>query len=100
MNLFAFKKYKIKGLINKELKKNLIKYFLSNQYKNFKSNKIMKFIYRNKFYYKYYSVSFLRRSGIVSGNCRSVFRLFKLSRYFFKYYEYNEIISGLSKIFF
>jgi ribosomal protein S14 len=97
MNIFAFKKYKIKGLINKELKKNLIKYFLSNQYKNFKSNKIMKFIYRNKFYYKYYSVSFFRRSCILSGNCRSVFRLFKLSRYLCRYYASNGLISGLRK---
>jgi len=97
MNLFAFKKYKIKGLINKELKKNLIKYFLSNQYKNFKSNKIMKFIYRNKFYYKYYSVSFFRRSCILSGNCRSVSRLFKLSRYLCRYYASNGLISGLRK---
>ena len=97
MNIFAFKKYKIKGLINKELKKNLIKYFLSNQNKNFKSNKIIKFIYRNKFYYKYYSVSFFRRSCILSGNCRSVFRLFKLSRYLCRHYASNGLMSGLRK---
>ena len=54
MNIFAFKKYKIKYMITKELKKNLVKFFLANQYKNFKSNKIIKFIYRNKYYYKYY----------------------------------------------
>jgi ribosomal protein S14 len=97
MNIFAFKKYKLKNLINKELKKNLIKYFLSNQYRNFKSNKIIKFIYRNKFFYKYNSISFFRRSCLVSGNCRSVFRFFKLSRYHCKYYASNGYISGLRK---
>ncbi len=52
MNIYNFKKYNIKLLINKELKKNLVKYFLSNQYKNFSSNKIIKYIYRNKIFYK------------------------------------------------
>ena len=97
MNIFTFKKYNIKSLYNKELKKNLIKYFLSNQYNNFKSNKIIKFIYRNKFYYKYNSVSFFRRSCLISGNCRSVFRFFKLSRYLCKHYASNGYIVGLRK---
>jgi len=97
MNIFAFKKYKIKNLINKELKKNLVKYFLSNQYKNFKSNKIIQFIYRNQIFYKYYSISFFRRSCLISGNCRSVFRFFKLSRYLCKYYASNGYIVGLRK---
>ena len=95
MNIFAFKKYKIKVLINKELKKNIIKYFLLNQSKNFKSNKIIKFIYRNKFYYKYSSISFFRRNCLISGNSKSVFRLFKLSRYHCKYYASNGYIVGL-----
>lgn len=97
MNIFAFKKYNIKYLVNKELKKNLIKYFLLNQSKNFKSNKIIKFIYRNKFFYKYSSISFFRRSCILSGNCRSVFRFFKLSRHLCKHYASNGYISGLRK---
>jgi len=97
MNIFVFKKYNMKSLINKELKKNLIKYFLSNQYKNFRSNKIIKFIYRNKFYYKYSSISFFRRSCLISGNCKSVFRFFKLSRYHCRYYVSNGYISGLRK---
>jgi len=97
MNIFAFKKYKIKGLINKELKKNLIKYFLSNQYKNFKSNNIIKFIYRNKFYYKYMSLSFFRRHCLHSGNGKSTFRFFKLSRYLCKHYASNGFITGLRK---
>jgi ribosomal protein S14 len=97
MNIFTFKKYNIKRLYKKELKKNLIKYFLSNQYNNFKSNKIIKFIYRNKFYYKYSSISFFRRSCLISGNCRSVFQFFKLSRYLCKYYASNGYIVGLRK---
>jgi ribosomal protein S14 len=97
MNIFTFKKYNIKRLYNKELKKNLIKYFLSNQYNNFKSNKIIKFIYRNKFYYKYSSISFFRRTCLISGNCRSVFRFFKLSRYLCKHYASNGYIVGLRK---
>ena len=97
MNIFAFKKYKIDFLIKKELKKNIIKFFLNNQYKNFKSNKIIKFIYRNKFYYKYSSISFFRRSCLLSGNCRSVFRFFKLSRFLCRFYASNGFIVGLRK---
>lgn len=97
MSIFAFKKYKIKKLIIKELKKNLVKYFLSNQHYNFKSNKIIKFIYRNKFYYKYMSISFFRRNCILSGNCKSIFRFFKLSRYHCRYYASNGFIVGLRK---
>jgi ribosomal protein S14 len=97
MNIFAFKKYKIQLLINKELKKNIIKFFLSNQYNNFKSRNIMKFIYRNKYYYKYSSISFFRRSCILSGDSRSVSRFFKLSRYLCRYYASNGFISGLRK---
>ena|ERR1700761_849376 len=97
MNIFAFNKYEIKILIKKELKKNLIKYFLSNQYKNFKSNKVIKLIYRNKIYYKYSSISFFRRSCVLSGNCKSVSRFFKLSRYLCRYYASNGFIVGLRK---
>jgi ribosomal protein S14 len=97
MNIFAFNKYNIKHLKNKELKKNLIKYFLSNQYNNFKSNKIIKFIYRNRFYYKYSSISFFRRNCLISGNCKSIFRFFKLSRYLCKYYASNGFLPGLRK---
>lgn len=97
MNIFAFKKYKVNQMVNKELKKNLIKYFLLNQYKNFKSNKIMKFIYRNKFYYKYSSRSFFRRCCLLSGNGKSVFRFFKLSRFLCRYYGSNGYLGGLRK---
>jgi len=97
MNKYTFIKYNIKFMIKRELKKNLIKFFLVNQYKNFKSNKIMKFIYRYKIYYKYSSIAFFRRSCILSGNCRSVFRFFKLSRYLGRYYASNGFIMGLRK---
>jgi ribosomal protein S14 len=97
MNIYNFKKYNIRLLINKELKKNLVKYFLSNQYKNFSSNKIIKCIYRNKIFNKYSSLSFFRRSCILSGNCRSVNRFFKLSRYLCRYYASNGFIMGLRK---
>ena len=97
MNIFAFKKFKLNKMIKKELKKNLIKFFLANQYNNFKSNKIIKFIYRNEYYYKYASISFFRRSCLLSGNCKSVFRFFKLSRYLCRYYASNGFISGLRK---
>src|ERR1700742_2079549 len=97
MNIFAFKKYNIIYLVNKELKKNLVKFFLANQSKNFKSNKIIKFIYRNKYYYKYSSISFFRRSCILSGNCRSVFRFFKLSSYLCRYYASIGYIVALHK---
>lgn len=97
MNIFAFKKYKIEILVNKEVKKNIVKYFLSNQYKNFRSNKIIQFLYRNKIYYKYSSISFFRRNCLLSGNSKSVFRLFKLDRFLCRYYASNGFISGLRK---
>jgi len=97
MNICCFKKYKLNILRRKELKKNIIKYFLSNQYNKFQSNKIIKFIYRNKFYYKYMSLSFFRRNCLLSGNGKSIFRFFKLSRYLCKHYASNGIITGLRK---
>lgn len=97
MRIYNFKKYKINKMISKELKKNLIKFFLANQYNKFKSNKIIKFIYRNKFYYKFSSISYFRRSCILSGNCRSVFRHFKLSRYLCRLYASNGYLVGLRK---
>lgn len=97
MNIFAFGKYNLKYMLKKELKKNLLKFFLANQYKNFRSNKIIKFIYRNKFYYKYSSISFFRRNCLISGNSKSVSRFFKLSRYLCRYYASNGFITGLRK---
>lgn len=97
MRIYNFKKYKINQMISKELKKNLIKFFLSNKYNEFKSKKIINFIYRNKIYNKFSSISFFRRSCIQSGSCRSVSRHFKLSRYLCRYYASNGFFSGLRK---
>lgn len=97
MRIYNFKKYKINLMIRKELKKNLIKFFLANKYNKFKSKKIINFIYRNQFFFKFSSISFFRRSCIVSGNCRSVSRHFKLSRYLCRYYASNGYLVGLRK---
>jgi len=97
MHIHSFNKYKINLMLNKELKKNLVKFFLANKSCEFKSNKIMRFVYRNKYYYKYSSISFFRRSCILSGNCRSIFRFFRFSRYLGKYFANNGLIMGLRK---
>jgi ribosomal protein S14 len=97
MNIYTFKKYNIKLFVNKELKRNLVKFFLINQYRNFRSNKIIKNIYRNRYFYKYSSISFFRRSCLLSGNCKSVFRFFKLSRHLCRFYASNGFIMGLRK---
>lgn len=97
MNMHRFEKYRIDILVKKELKKNLVKFFFSNQCRNFRSNKIVKYIYRNKIFNKYSSISFFRRSCLISGNSRSVSRFFKLSRYLCRYYASNGFVMGLRK---
>jgi ribosomal protein S14 len=97
MTIYSFNKFKIKKSINKEMKKNLIKYYLSNQYSNLKSKKIIKFAYINLYFYKYSSISFFRRSCLVTGNCKSVFSFFKLSRYTARSYASKGLIIGLRK---
>lgn len=81
MNLYTFNKFKIKIMIKKEIKKNIIKYFLINKYSNFKSNKIIKWTYKNLYFYKFSSISYFCRSCLITGNCKAVSRFFKLSRY-------------------
>lgn len=97
MNLHNFKKFNIKKLIIKELYKNLVKFFISNKYSLLKSDKIIKIAYRNNYFYKNSSISFFRRSCIRSGNCRSVFRFFKMSRYLCKFYASNGFLVGIRK---
>src|SRR3954470_6567440 len=97
MNLFTFGKFKLNLMKRKELKKNINKFYLSNKYSSFKSNKIIKNIYRNKYFYKYSSISYYRRSCLVTGNCRSVFKFFKLSRYTCKANASNGLLVGLRK---
>jgi hypothetical protein len=57
-------KFELEKMKKKELKKNLSKFILLNKYSNFKSNIIIKMIYRNFYFYKYSSISFFRRSCV------------------------------------
>ena len=97
MNIFTFNKFNLNKMKSKELKKNIIKFYLSNKYSILKSNKIIKIAYRNLYFYKYSSISYFRRSCLVTGNCRSVSRFFKLSRYTSRYYASNGFFNGLRK---
>ena len=97
MNIFTFNKFDTKNLKKKELKKNITKFYLSNKYSILKSDKIIKKAYQNLYYNKYSSVSYFRRSCLVTGNCRSVFRFFKLSRYTCRLYASNGLLTGLRK---
>jgi len=97
MTLHSFNKFKINIMLKKEFKKNIIKFYLSNKYSNLKSNKIINLAYKNMFFYKYASISFFRKSCLVTGNCRSVSFFFKLSRYTIRTYLSKGIVSGLRK---
>ena len=97
MRLHSFNKFNIKLMKLKEVKKNLSKFYLSNKYSILKSNKIIKMIYRNLYFYKYSSKSYYRTSCLITGNCRSVFRFFKLSRYTSRNYASNGLLTGLRK---
>jgi ribosomal protein S14 len=97
MTKHSFKKFQINYLVNKELKKNLIKFFLSNNYSNFKSKKIINLIYKNLYFYKYASISFFKRSCLFTGNCKSVFCFFKLSRYVLRTVASKGVLIGLRK---
>ena len=97
MNIHNFNKFNTKIMIQKELNKNLTKFFISNYYRILKSNKIIKIAYRNKYYTKNASTSFFRRSCLKLGNCRSVFRFFKMSRYACRYFALNGFLTGVRK---
>lgn len=97
MNKSNFFKFKTKLMIIKEVYTNLTKYFISNKYKILKSNKIIKIAYRNKYFAKNASISFFRRSCLRLGNCRSVFRFFKMSRYICRHYASNGFFTGIRK---
>lgn len=79
MNKNKFELIKMK---RKELKKNLSKFILLNKSNSLKSDKIIKIVYRNYYFYKYSSISFFRRSCVVTMWSRSVFRFFKFCRYY------------------
>lgn len=97
MNLHNFSKFHTSKMITKEINKNLVKFFISNKHASLKSDKIIKIAYRNFYFYKNSSTSFFRRSCIRSGNCRSVFRFFKMSRYLCRFYASNGFFVGVSK---
>ena len=97
MNIHNFNKFNTKRMIHKELHKNLIKYFIPNYYSILKSNQIIKIAYRNNYYTKNASTSFFRRSCLKLGNCRSVFRFFKMSRFMCRHYALNGFLYGLRK---
>lgn len=97
MNSKNFLKFNTKIMIEKEMHKNLTKFFISNKYKILKSKNIIKIAYRNNYFLKQASVSFFRRSCLFLGTCRSVFRFFKMSRYMCKYYASYGFLTGLRK---
>jgi ribosomal protein S14 len=97
MRIFTFNKYKISFMKKNELKKNITKFYLSNKYSILKSDKIIKKAYKNGYFNKYSSTSFFRRSCLITGNCRSVSRFFKLSRYTSKEFASNGLLTGLRK---
>ena len=97
MRISNFKKFDLNRMINKELNKNLVKYFISNNYSILKSDKITKIAYKNFYFFKLSSKSFFRRSCIRTGLCRSVFRFFKLSRYLCRHFASNALFIGVSK---
>jgi ribosomal protein S14 len=97
MNSKNVAKFNTKIMIEKEINKNLTKFFIANNYKILKSKKIIKIAYRNNYFLKQASVSFFRRSCLFLGTCRSVFRFFKMSRYMCKYYASHGFLTGLRK---
>lgn len=60
------KKFEINKMQKKELKKNLSKFILLNKYSSLKSDKIIKMAYKNFYFYKYSSISFFRRSCVIT----------------------------------
>jgi ribosomal protein S14 len=97
MNIFTFNKINLNLMQSKELNHNLVKFILSNKYSILKSKKIIKMAYKNLYFYKFSSISYFRKSCLISGNCRSVFKFFKLSRYICKQYASNGLFTGLRK---
>jgi len=80
-----------------ELKKSVSKMLLSGCFSKFKSLNFYIYLGKHKYFNKYSSISFFRRSCVYSGICRSVFRKFKLNRYKVKLYAANGLLNGLRK---
>jgi ribosomal protein S14 len=98
MHLSNFKKYRrlVKLMCVVELKKNCAKAILHSKYKCFKSINFYRSISKTLLNKKS-SISFFRRSCLITGNCRSVSRKFKMVRHFCKHYASYGLISGLRK---
>jgi ribosomal protein S14 len=98
MHLSNFNKYRnqIKRVIALEITQKCAKALLCNKYKEFKSIKLYRYISKS-ILHKNSSLSFYRRSCLKTGNCRSVFRKFKMVRHFCKSYASYGFISGLRK---
>lgn len=97
MKISNFSKFDIKNMVSTEIYKNLTKFFLANKYKLLKSDIIIKKAYKNKYFLKKSSISFFRRACLRLGNCRSVFRFFKMSRFTCRYFASNGLLYGLRK---
>jgi ribosomal protein S14 len=97
MHLSNFGKYRklVKHLIPIELRKNCAKGILSNKYAIFKSLNFFRRV--SKILLKKTSISFYRRSCLMTGNCRSVSRKFKMVRHFCKAYASSGFLIGLRK---
>jgi len=97
MHLSNFKKYDVNLMELLELKKNVSKMVLSGCFNKFRSLRFIKYLGRLKYFNKFSSISYFRRSCIYSGICRSVFRKFKLSRYKVKLYASYGLFNGFRK---
>lgn len=97
MNISNFSKFDIKNMISKEIYKNLTKFFIASKYKVLKSDIVIKRAYKNKYFSKGSSTSFYRRACLRLGNCRSVFRFFKMSRFMCRFFASNGFLYGLRK---
>jgi ribosomal protein S14 len=89
--------FKIDKMVNKELYKNLTKFFISNKNFKLKSNKIIKIAYKYFYFYKFSSISYFRKSCVKSTKCNSVFKFFKMSRYLCRYFASNGLFVGIIK---
>lgn len=97
MSIFWYKRDRIvrKSLLQNEMNILILKGLLSN--KNFTRKEKIYFglIFLN--YSKNTSIAFYRRSCVMTGNSRSVFRRFKLVRHWSKDFASNGKIVGLRK---
>lgn len=100
MNLRWYQKDKIrrKNFLKNELNKYLLKSLTRNRTKSFnKYAKIYFFRLFWKFHKKTSSISFLRRSCLITHFTKSVSQTFKMVRHQCKFYATNGLLIGLRK---